>query len=110
MPPLPLTFSEQIGLPGHCLQAQVFDALGNSVACIEPSFEPQVATDTAKLFAAAPDLLAFAKAQEAWGAEFILDGNCWPMNESGLPVFSEAVLAKFLELQKIRNAAISKTE
>jgi len=62
----------------------------------------------AKLIAAAPDLLAFAKAHEAWEAEFILDSECWPLNESGLPVFSETIHEKFLALQQLRNAAIKK--
>ena len=62
----------------------------------------------AKLNAAAPELLAFAKAHEAWEADFIMDNECWPLNASGLPVFSESVHEKFLALQQTRNAAIKK--
>jgi hypothetical protein len=56
---MPSTWSHspQAGRPEHCYQAQVFDEHGDSLACIEPTEDPDVASATAKLIAAAPDLL-----------------------------------------------------
>lgn len=62
----------------------------------------------AKLIAAAPDLLAFAQAHEAWEAEFIMANDCWPMTSEMLPRFNETILEKFLQLQKVRNEAVAK--
>jgi len=70
--------------------------------------DDEISEANAKLIAAAPDLLAFARAHEKWEAEFILDSECWPLNESGMPIFSEAIYDKFMELQAMRNAAIAK--
>ena len=53
----PWTHSTQVGVPAHCFCAQVWDADGVSVATIEPTTDPADATATARLFAAAPDLL-----------------------------------------------------
>jgi len=61
-----------------------------------------------RLIAAAPDLLAFAKAQEAWEAEFIMANECWLMTAEMLPRFNEEILGKFLQLQKVRNEAVAK--
>lgn len=51
------TYCEQNGLPGHCFQAQVWDKHGDSLAIIEPTYDPKEAINVARLMAAAPDLL-----------------------------------------------------
>lgn len=56
--PGPFTAVEQIGLPNHCCIAQVFGPDGGVVADIYPTTDPKVASATAVLFAAAPDLYA----------------------------------------------------
>ncbi len=53
-----LSYSEQVGDKDHCLVAQVWDRHGDSVAIIEPTDNRDVATSTAMLFAAAPEMLA----------------------------------------------------
>lgn len=55
--PGPWSFSPQAGHPGHCQIAQVWDAKDRSLADIEPTDDPDVASATARLIAAAPDLL-----------------------------------------------------
>lgn len=50
--------SEQNGKPGHCLLAQVWDEDGNTLACVEPTENEEVASERARLLSAAPDLLA----------------------------------------------------
>lgn len=52
-----LTYSSQKGTPGHCMVAQVW-ADGRNAAEIEPTDDPDEATAMARMFAAAPDLLA----------------------------------------------------
>lgn len=51
------TFSPQDGTPGHCHLAQVWDGQGRALATIEPTDDPAVASDRARLIAAAPELL-----------------------------------------------------
>lgn len=63
--PGPFTAVEQIGLPNHCCIAQVFGPDGGVVADIYPTTDPKVASATAVLFAAAPDL--YAALIELWG-------------------------------------------
>lgn len=42
------TYSEQLGIPGHCYQAQVFGPDGKSVLIVEPTPNPQDATAMAR--------------------------------------------------------------
>ncbi len=51
-----LTFSPQKGTPGHCMVAQVWKD-GKNLAEIVPTEDESEATQYARLFAAAPDLL-----------------------------------------------------
>lgn len=60
----------------------------------------------ARLIAAAPDLLEFAKAQEAWEADMIINGD-WS-NE--MPRLTQAQYDRMIELQEVRRAAISKAK
>lgn len=46
----PLSFSPQHGPPGHCMLAQVWNEVGDSVAQIEPTEKPECASATAELF------------------------------------------------------------
>jgi hypothetical protein len=48
--------SDQNGPPGICLQAQVFDHAGQSVACIDPTTDPKTASHYAWLMASAPGI------------------------------------------------------
>lgn len=61
----PWTYSGQIGIPGHCMVAQVWDADGNSLACIEPTENSAGATSHAMVMASAPDFYEAAKAMIA---------------------------------------------
>ena len=56
--PGPWTFSPQEGGKNHCNVAQVWDANGNSLACIETTDDPAEATANAALIARAPELQA----------------------------------------------------
>jgi len=59
------------------------------------------------LIAAAPDLLAVAKAYEQWEADLILDGSAWGgMRE--FPQLTEKLWDRLMELQVMRNAAVAK--
>jgi hypothetical protein len=53
-----MTYSHQRGEPGHCFVAQVYGPDGKSVAEIEPTADPTVATGHARRFAASSDMLA----------------------------------------------------
>lgn len=64
--------TEQSGTPGHCFVAQVFGHAG-PVAQIEPTEDPAIATEIARLIAAAPDLLKsleglLSSLDEYWGS------------------------------------------
>lgn len=59
----------------------------------------------ARLIAAAPALLAFARAHEAWEALLIARGN-WN-TPSGNPQFSDEIYDAFITLQGARNAVIA---
>ena len=50
------TFSPQQGKKGHCFQAQVWDSEGKNLATIEDTSDAQIATNNARLIAAAPDM------------------------------------------------------
>jgi hypothetical protein len=54
----PWSCSEQRGIPGHCMVAQIWDSQGNALASVEPSVDQDQATATARLIAAAPELLS----------------------------------------------------
>lgn len=45
------TYSRQSGIPGHCLVAQVFGPDGKSIASIDPTENPAVATNRARILA-----------------------------------------------------------
>lgn len=55
--PGPLTFSPQIGNKEACFRALVFGADGNVIATMEITNDERVATDYARLFAVAPEML-----------------------------------------------------
>ena len=73
-------------------------------------FPDGIRTDNSRadayLIAAGPELLALAKAYEAWEADLILN-NAWD-NKDGLPSLTPAQYAELLRLQAMRNAAIAK--
>ena len=56
--PGPWEHSEQKGSPGHCFVAQVWAPDGESLAVLDSTIDPAVATANAKLMAASPTLLA----------------------------------------------------
>lgn len=60
--PGPWTHSGQIGGPGHCFCAQVWDASDKSLAVLATTANPSDANANARLIAAAPDLLEACKA------------------------------------------------
>ena len=60
----------------------------------------------ARLIAASPDLLAVAKAYEAWEAEVVFDAN-WA---DGLPKLTQPLFDRLLEIQAMRNAALAKVK
>jgi hypothetical protein len=55
--PGPWDYSEQKGGPGHCFVAQVWDSEGESLAVLDSTIDPAVATANAKLMASSPELL-----------------------------------------------------
>lgn len=80
IPPLPLSSSPQNGKPGHCHVAQVFDGEGKHLAMIEPSEDPEVANEVARVFAASYDMLYAIKTMLGIGIDPKLknpeDENC----------------------------------
>jgi hypothetical protein len=56
-PSLPLSSSAQSGKPGHCFAAQIFDNEGKHLAMVDPTEDPEVATEVARVFAASYDML-----------------------------------------------------
>jgi hypothetical protein len=68
----------------------------------------QVATQEADahLIAAAPDLHAVAKAYEALEADLVMNGD-W---QGEYPAFTEAIYARWMEIQALRNAALAKAD
>lgn len=66
---LPLESSEQIGVPGKCFTAQVFASCGGSLASMHSTADPKVATERARIIAAAcnaiPALLELARVQHS---------------------------------------------
>lgn len=78
-PPLPLSSSPQNGQPGHCHVAQVFDGEGKHLAMVEPSEDPEVATEVARVFSASYDMLHAIKMVLGIGVDPVLkdtDENC----------------------------------
>ena len=65
------------------------------------------AYEKSRLANAAPDLLAYAKAVEAWEAKLLMKDDSW---RNGLPVFTQELYDKWMELQAVRNAAIKKAK
>lgn len=66
-----LTYSKQSGTPGHCIAAQVFDE-EKSIAVIEATENENDATETARLFHAADNLLSaclMAKEELCFGGD-----------------------------------------
>jgi hypothetical protein len=62
----------------------------------------------ASLLAAAPDLLALAKAYEQWEADLILCCEAWDGGTAEYPRLTEKLYDRMLEIQAARNAAIAK--
>jgi hypothetical protein len=58
--------------------------------------------------AAAPDLLALAKAYEQWEADLILCCEAWDGGTAEYPRLTEKLYDRMLEIQAARNAAIAK--
>ena len=54
-------YSPQKGKPDHCLLAQVFDEHGEAVADIRSTELEEEATQTAKLFSKAPEMVEVLK-------------------------------------------------
>jgi len=52
---------DQIGPPKRCHVAQVFGGDGEPLAFLDPTDPPSIASDRARLFAAAPELLDATK-------------------------------------------------
>ncbi len=50
------TSTEQQGLPRHCYMAQVFAEDGMALASLEPTDPPSIASERARLIAAAPEM------------------------------------------------------
>lgn len=55
----PWSYSEQKGVPGHCIMAQVFqgDEDGTSICAIQPENNPEIATNTARAISAVPEMI-----------------------------------------------------
>lgn len=62
----------------------------------------------ARLFAAAPDLFALAKAYERWEADVLLSEEAWQGNTAPLPTLTQPLWDRLIELQTMRNAAVRK--
>lgn len=82
----------------------------NEVAVIYRDYAEHQAN--ARLIAAAPDLAAVARAYEQWEADLIGSAEAWggafPGGMRDLPVFTEALWDRLLEIQAMRNAALAK--
>jgi hypothetical protein len=64
----------------------------------------------ARLIAAAPELLEFARAHEAWEAALIRHGRWEIPGAEGLPALTDELYDAMMELQAKRNAVILKAE
>lgn len=67
-----------------------------------------IANADARLIAAAPELLEFARAHEAWEASLIRDGRWELPGAEGLPALTDQLYDAMMTLQAKRNAAIRK--
>jgi hypothetical protein len=68
-----------------------------------------VANAVADLMVASPNLLALARAYEEWEADLILSDEAWaPNGMAPLPRLTQGLYDRLLEIQAMRNAAISK--
>jgi len=56
--PGPWDYSDQKGSRKHCYLGQVWDSNGESLAVLDSTTDPAVATANARLIAAAPELLS----------------------------------------------------
>jgi hypothetical protein len=79
--PGPWSSSEQIGEPDCCFTAQVFGPDGMSLACLDTTEDPAVATANARLMAVAPELLHACK---------LLLRLSLPQDVSGMAMVEEA--------------------
>lgn len=70
--------------------------------CVETTAE------YARLFAAAPDLLAVAQAYEQWEADLALSQEAWSGGLAPLPTLTQALFDRLLEIQAMRKAAIKR--
>lgn len=55
---VPWSYSQQVGKPGHCMVAQVWDVNGKSLVCMEATEDEIDATQMARMMSVAPELLA----------------------------------------------------
>ena len=107
----PWTVDETVALGAYGVWAgpwQICSVLTESFFTTDGAANRAERDANAKLIAAAPELLAFAQAHEAWEAEFIMANDCWPMTAEMLPRFNEQIMEKFLQLQRLRNEAVAK--
>ena len=61
-----------------------------------------------RLMAAAKDLLAVAKAYDAWEANLILSDKAWDGGMAEFPRLTQELLDEFMQVQALRNAAVKK--
>lgn len=69
--------TEQVGPPRHCQMAQVFGEDGQALAAVEPTDPPSIASDRARLIAAAPEMLAGIDWALEWIAKAPHDEVCF---------------------------------
>lgn len=62
----------------------------------------------AKLIAAAPTLLEVARAYERWEGDLVNSQDAWGAGFATLPTLTQPLFDRLLEIQTMRNAAISK--
>ncbi len=98
------TFSPQKGKPGHCFVAQVWDEHGASLAVIEPTENPAVATERARLLAVAPRLLRFVREMISGYDHNGSGDSCYP---SCRVCEAEKVLAMYESTQPLRLGEVS---
>lgn len=89
----------------------IVDSKGKTVAVIPRGMAENKEENMrkAKVMAAAPELLEFAKAIEKWEAKLIRTDECWK-SDYDYPKFSKELVDKWMELQEIRNEAIKKAK
>ena len=82
-------------MPGHCYVAQVWDADGSSLAQVEPTEDPAIATANARLIAAAPELLQALIYAVNFGSKGEIDDD-GPHQGMSVSFFTESAIKKAL--------------